>query len=162
MGTNPTKAADNIYCKCRKEAAKYNDRLNSREGAAEMLGISLSSLADYELGNTRPPIETVNRMAEIYGTPELRSRYCSAECPLGEGVFPAVTITGLDRVALRTLKALKGADTGLYDALLEITHDGVIHEHEKPILKEIFENLEDIAHCYHEFKLWAEKNRILE
>ena len=22
MGTNPTKAADNIYCKCRKEAAK--------------------------------------------------------------------------------------------------------------------------------------------
>ena len=38
MGTNPTKAADNIYCKCRKEAAKYNDRLHSREGAAESPG----------------------------------------------------------------------------------------------------------------------------
>lgn len=39
MGTNPTKAADNIYCRCRKEAAKYNDKLNSRDGAAELLGI---------------------------------------------------------------------------------------------------------------------------
>lgn len=53
MGTNPTKAADNIYCKCRKEAAKYNDKLNSREGAAELLGISASTLADYELGITK-------------------------------------------------------------------------------------------------------------
>ena len=39
MGSNPTKAANNMYCKCRLAAAKYNDKLNSREGAAEMLGI---------------------------------------------------------------------------------------------------------------------------
>lgn len=50
MGTNPTKAAGNIYCQCRKEAAKYNDKLNSREGAAEVLGMSPSTLSDYELG----------------------------------------------------------------------------------------------------------------
>jgi hypothetical protein len=43
MGTSPTKAVDNIYCKCRKEAAKYNDKLNSREGVAEMLGISIKA-----------------------------------------------------------------------------------------------------------------------
>ena len=42
MGTNPTKAMDNIYCRCRKEAGKYNDKLNSREGAAELLGVSVS------------------------------------------------------------------------------------------------------------------------
>lgn len=53
MGTNPTKAADNIYCRCRKEAAKYNDKLNSRDGAAELLGISASTLADYELGMSK-------------------------------------------------------------------------------------------------------------
>lgn len=57
MGTNPTKAADNIYCKCRKEAAKYNDRLHSREGAAELLGYSPSSLAGWELGTDRPSPE---------------------------------------------------------------------------------------------------------
>ena len=31
-----------IYFQCRKEAAKYNDRLSSREGASEMLNVSVS------------------------------------------------------------------------------------------------------------------------
>lgn len=47
MGYKPTKAADNIYCKCRKNAACFNDKLNSREGAAEALNISVSTLSDY-------------------------------------------------------------------------------------------------------------------
>lgn len=77
MGTNPTKAADNIYCKCRKEAAKYNDKLNSREGAAELLGISASTLADYELGITKIiPADAILRMADLYNAPELRNHYC--------------------------------------------------------------------------------------
>lgn len=40
MGAKPTKATENIYFRCRKEAAKFNDTLNSREGAAELLGVS--------------------------------------------------------------------------------------------------------------------------
>lgn len=75
MGTNPTKAADNIYCKCRKEAEKYNDKLNSREGAAELLGISASTLADYELGITKIiPADAILRMADLYNAPELRNQ----------------------------------------------------------------------------------------
>ena len=50
MGNDTMKAAGNIYFRCRKEAAKYNDKLNSRESASELLGVSVSSLADYELG----------------------------------------------------------------------------------------------------------------
>lgn len=77
MGTNPTKAADNIYCRCRKEAAKYNDKLNSRDGAAELLGISASTLADYELGITKIiPADAILRMADLYNAPELRNHYC--------------------------------------------------------------------------------------
>ena len=53
MGSNPAKAAKNMYCQCRKAAALYNDRLNSREGAAELLGLSSSSLADYKLSITK-------------------------------------------------------------------------------------------------------------
>ena len=30
-----------IYFQCRKEVAKYNDRLSSREGASEMLNVSV-------------------------------------------------------------------------------------------------------------------------
>lgn len=50
MAKDCMKPNENIYFRCRKEAAKYNDKLNSRESAAEMLGVSVSSLADYELG----------------------------------------------------------------------------------------------------------------
>lgn len=87
MGTNPTKAADNIYCRCRKEAAKYNDKLNSRDGAAELLGISASTLADYELGITKIiPADAILRMADLYNAPELRNHYCKYSCPLGQDV----------------------------------------------------------------------------
>lgn len=43
----------NIYRACREEAAKYNDKLRSRESAAELLGISTSTLSNYELGITK-------------------------------------------------------------------------------------------------------------
>lgn len=45
--------AETMYFRCRKEAALHNDRLNSRAGAAEALGISESSLAKHELGITK-------------------------------------------------------------------------------------------------------------
>lgn len=48
MGRDAAKACENQCFRCRKEAAKHNDKLGSREGAAELLGISVSSLADYE------------------------------------------------------------------------------------------------------------------
>ena len=67
MGQNPTKAAGNIYCQKRKEAAKFNDKLNSREGASELLGVSQSTLADYELNYTKiVPVDVVLRMSDIY------------------------------------------------------------------------------------------------
>ena len=84
MGSNPTKAANNMYCKCRLAAAKYNDKLNSREGAAEMLGLSSSTLASYELDLTKVvPVESIMMMADVYNAPELKNWYCSNVCPLG-------------------------------------------------------------------------------
>lgn len=53
MGRGPTNENANMYFQARKKAATYNERLWSREGAAELLGISVSTLADYELGNTK-------------------------------------------------------------------------------------------------------------
>ena len=37
MPKNPTIAANNVFCIARKEAASFNDTLNSREGASELL-----------------------------------------------------------------------------------------------------------------------------
>lgn len=82
-----TKDGKNIYFACREKAAKYNDLLNSRERAAELLGISTSTLANHELGVTKNvPPDTVVMMSDLYKTPELRSHYCKHECPIGRNL----------------------------------------------------------------------------
>ena len=61
-----TKEGKNIYFACREKAAKYNDLLNSRERAAELLGISTSTLANHELGVTKNvPPDTVVIIANM-------------------------------------------------------------------------------------------------
>ena len=76
---------ENVYFECRKRAAIHNERLNSRAGAAEILGISESTLAHYELGITKNiPVDVVVMMAEVYNAPELKCIYCKSECPIGK------------------------------------------------------------------------------
>lgn len=157
MGTNPTKAADNIYCKCRKEAAKYNDKLNSREGAAELLGISASTLADYELGITKIiPADAILRMADLYNAPELRNHYCKYSCPLGQDV-PLVDTESLDIIAVRALASLKKVQESK-ENLLDVVADGVISEDEKPILQDILSNLDELTAVSQNLKVWVQKN----
>ena len=82
MGKGPINENNNVYFKARKRAAAYNERLYSREGASELLGISVSTLADYELGNTKVvPVDKVVLMADLYNAPELITGYCMGECP---------------------------------------------------------------------------------
>lgn len=157
MGTNPTKAADNIYCKCRKEAAKYNDKLNSREGAAELLGISASTLADYELGITKIiPADAILRMADLYNAPELENYYCRTMCPLGSEI-PKAELVDMDRITIRTLSTFRKIGE-TKEMLLDITEDGVIDENEKPQLEEILKNLEEVEEIAQSMKLWIKKN----
>lgn len=52
MGNGGTKENQNVYFRARKQAALYNEKLSSREGAAEMLWNIPSTLAGYELGIT--------------------------------------------------------------------------------------------------------------
>ena len=113
MGRDAAKACENQCFRCRKEAAKYNDKLGSREGAAELLGISVSSLADYELGNTKViPVDKVVLMADIYNAPELMAWYCSSESAntpsarrkcAGIGRFTASTSQTNRRISSRLL-----------------------------------------------------------
>lgn len=158
MGTNPTKAMDNIYCRCRKEAAKYNDKLNSREGAAELLGVSVSSLADYELGNTKVvPVDKVVLMADLYNAPELKNYYCTHECPIGEGTVHKLEVAEFDRLTIKLLAALRNM-TSIKDTLIDIAEDGIITEREKPKLNEVLDVLDAIVRHSQELRLWAEKN----
>lgn len=158
MGAKATKAVENIYFRCRKEAAKYNDKLNSRDGAAELLGVSPSSVADYELGITKVmPVDVVIRMADLYNAPELRNHYCRNECPLGAECVPALEIEELDRLTIKLLSAFRNGED-IKDILLDITEDGEITSDERPQLERVIAFLDRISTTATELKLWAEKN----
>lgn len=160
MGRDAIKAGENPCFQCRKEAAKYNDKLNSREGAAEMLGVSVSSLADYELGITKViPVDKVVLMAELYNAPELKAWYCTTECPIGRSLpMPSANISTVERTTMRLLKQLRQDEVqGIKDTLIEITADGVISEDEKVDLAEILEYLDELIKAAGELRLIGSK-----
>ena len=107
MGNDCTKEIQNVYFRARKNAALYNEKLFSREGAAELLGISTSTLADYELGITKfVPVDKVVLMADLYNCPELKTGYCKNECPIGKHIPLATSVSGIEGIALRILKGM--------------------------------------------------------
>ena len=157
MGRRPTKAAENPFCKARIEAAEWNEKLYSKEYAAEQLGVSVSTLSDYELGITKciPP-DNILRMSALYNAPEIRNLYCREMCPLGCDT-PKLELEDLDRITVRTLSALSRLATSK-EELLDIAADGIVSEDERPTLEKVLRNLEDVAQVAQSLKVWAEKN----
>lgn len=157
MGRRPTKAADNPFCIARLEAAKYNERLFSKEGAAELLGVSVSTLSDYELGITKVvPPDMVLKMADLYNAPELENYYCTSLCPLGRDV-PKADLADLDRISIKALSTFRKLGE-TKELLLDITEDGVIDESEKPALDKILETLDELEQVAQSLKIWVKKN----
>lgn len=76
MDSNCRKLGETPYRECRKQAAIYNDALGSMERAAEMLGVSVNTLSNYELGVTVPPVNIIIVMADLYRAPQLKTMYC--------------------------------------------------------------------------------------
>lgn len=159
MGRGPINENTNVYFKARKKAAEYNERLYSREGAAELLGISVSTLADYELGNTKVvPVDKVVLMSDLYNAPELITGYCMRECPV-HGFLPLATEEkSIQGIALRLLKGFNEDELkAMREDLIEITEDGVISCEEIPKLKQILDRLEKMAEIISEMKIAGEK-----
>lgn len=159
MDTAGKNGAETMYFRCRKEAALHNDRLNSRAGAAEALGISESSLAKHELGITKVvPVDLVALMADLYGCPELKANYCKNECPLGRDLTLATEVSPIERV---TLNILSGLSTGkieqIKQQLIDIAADGVIDSSEAPQMRDIVDYLGRLAKSVAELQLLCEK-----
>lgn len=156
MSKFATKAAGNMFCQARYEAAKFNERMSSREGAAEELGIDRTRLARIELGSITPYPEEVLLMADYYRAPELKGNYCREMCSLGEGM-PHIECQGLDRISLKALCSFRKINEAK-DLLLDITADGVISEDEKPALKRIVDTLNELNEVTQNLKNWIERN----
>lgn len=156
--------SENIYKECRKRAALTNDRLRSRDGAAEYLGISESSLTHYELGITKNiPVDVVVMMAELYNAPELKNHYCRTECPIGRAMPLATSEKPLAEATVHLLDSLNTDEIDAYaKRLLRIASDGEVSDGERDEVKAILAALDKVTGAVSELRIIMEKHRAEE
>lgn len=159
MGSGYEFSNDNVYFRSRKSAAKYNDKIYSREGAAELLGISSSTLSDYELGLTKTiPPDMVVKMADLYNAPDLCNRYCNRECPIGSRLNISDEIPSLDRVVLRLLNVLDVDNINdIKKKLMSLAEDGKITQNEAEVVDDIEQRLSKVSKSISELMLICKK-----
>lgn len=155
MGRDATKAAGNPWYEARMRAAKYNGKLASREGAAEMLGMSVSAVADTELGLTKfMPVEKAVLMADLYNEPQFLNHFCLHECPIGCRHCISDEVNGIDRMAVKLVKGLRAEEVEkVRNAILDIAEDGKVGDDEKASFREVLNYLENLGKLISELKI---------
>ena len=156
MPKTATKASNNEFYKARMSAVSCNDRLGSREGASEEIGMDRTRLAKIELGTINPYPEEVLMIADVYNAPELMNHYCSKMCPLGKRTVPPAELRSIDRLTIQVVTSLNEANS-ISNSLLDIAKDGKITPDENEQLIEITAALEQISITAQELKLWVAK-----
>lgn len=150
MPRQATKANGNVYYEARMRAAKCNDKLITRVGAADFLpGVTEDSLKKYELDITKPPNVVVALMAEAYIEPELRLWYCVHECPLGI-YCREIPIMPPERALIR-LQNTACQLSPIIQQLAMIMEDGKLSEREQ-------EQIPDIRNCLLEVRRRADES----
>lgn len=143
MSRQATKAQGNRYYEARMKAAKYNEKLLTRAGAAECLpGVTEECLKKYELDINRPPNTVVSLMADEYGQPELRQWYCANECPLGKNCREMPEMPA-ERALLRLQNSIRTMNEPMQE-LSMIMEDGKIDEIEMKSIPGIYEQLLEV------------------
>nr|DAL85238.1 MAG TPA: regulatory protein [Caudoviricetes sp.] len=156
MPKKATKAAGNVFYEARMEASTWNDKLASREGAAEETGLDRTRLAYIELGTINPHPEEVLILSDTYNAPELLNHFCSRMCALGVHTVRPVQLQELERSTLQLLSALGGI-AALKENLVNICADGVIDEVERPQMEDVLKRLDDTAASIEALKLYYRK-----
>lgn len=157
MPKTATKASNNEFYKARMSAVSCNDRLGSREGASEEIGMDRTRLAKIELDAITPYPEEVLLIADVYNAPELMNHYCSKMCPLGKRTVPPAEMRSIDRLTIRVITALDEANE-IRNSMLEIARDGEVTPNENEQMLEITAALEQIAITAQEVKMWVTKH----
>ena len=159
MGSGATKAAGNPWYEARMAAATYNPKLCSREGAAEMLGMSVSSVADAELGLQKVmPVDKAVLMADLYRDPALLNYYCLNECPIGWRRPISDNRVEIERATVKLSKALrKDAVQWFKHALQDIAADGVVSSDELAEFVQIVDELREVSKIISELEIIRDK-----
>ena len=130
----------NIY-KAAREAAGY-----TQERAAEMLGISETSIRAYETGHRLPPAEVVDLMVIAYDSQYLAVQFLRESADLAKSVLPEVEQVRLPEAVMELVDAIyQFADAHRDRQLISIAKDGIIDENERPEFDAIAAELQEIV-----------------
>ena len=159
MGRGATKAAGSPWYEARIAASKGDARLSSREGAAELLGMSVSAVSDAELGLTKVmPVDKAVLMADLYNAPELLNYYCLSECPIGGRRPISDKMVDIERATVKLTKILRKETVQWYKhGLQDIAADGAITEDEFGEFDRIVNDLREVAKIISELEVIRDK-----
>lgn len=116
----------------------------TQEEAADLLGVAVRTLSDYENGHSKVPDDVVKRMAESYHNPMLALWHLKYNNPLG-GFIPDIMQpqSGAD-VAFQLILA-KDDFLPEVEIIKEIMRDGKVTEEEAPKLAASRESLKIVC-----------------
>lgn len=130
----------NIYQTARKIAGLTQER------AAELLGLSLRSLADYESGLRLPPNDVADRMVTVYNSQLLAVQHLRGSTQFARELLPDVQAMALPEAVLTLVDAVYSfADDRLDRELIDIARDGVISEDERERFDRVVDKIRAIT-----------------
>lgn len=128
-----------IYGRYRKAAGLTQER------AAELLGVTVRSVAAWERGESVPPGMRVLAMADIYNAPTICIEHLRFNVAIARDVLPPVPYVHLPQAVCQLCAALrKVQEEHAEDQLLAIAADGRVDEMEERQFVELTEELDDV------------------
>lgn len=129
----------NIYKNARRTAGLTQERW------AEVLGLSVEAIRQYETGKILPSDTVVLRMAEVAGQQIVCYWHLLNKSRIAEGLLPAAEEVPLPHAVLQLLKRMRDFDRAhRLDDLVNIAEDGVVDETERPDFDAIVQELMEI------------------
>lgn len=126
----------NIYKKARMTAGLTQER------AAELLDISVRSLADYESGGRVPQCDVVDGMVTVYNSQILAVQHVRMEGQAIRDILPEVQAMRLPEAVLTLVKGFYDfTDNRLDRELIDIARDGVVSEDEEARFDRVMQQL---------------------
>ena len=130
----------NIYQSARKIAGLTQER------AAELLGLSPRSLADYESGLRLPPNDVADRMVTAYNSQLLAVQHLRNSTQFARDLLPDVRTMALPEAVLTLVDAVYSfADDRLDRELIDIARDGVISADERERFDRVIDKIRNIT-----------------
>lgn len=130
----------NIYQNARKVAGLTQER------AAELLGLSVRCLADYEAGVRLPPNNVADDMVTVYNSQLLAVQHLRNSTRFARKLLPDVQVMSLPEAVLTLVDAVYDfADDRLDRELIDIARDGVISEDERERFERVVRKIQAIT-----------------